>query len=238
MKHHHRVLVPFAGALLLASLASAQHEGHQMPLTTQSNLDVGPCVQSARGLTAAIEQANAQVEDARQTNDAAKMRAAVGDLQLLLTQMKGQLADCAALGAQAQSAMANMPGMDHSKVTAASAPAPAALPPAAAGSGQVSMTLSSQPAPARTGESQFEVIVTGADGKRVSDVDVTVDFVMPAMPAMKMPEMRNRVQLTRAGNGVYRGAGVIGMAGQWDVSITAARNGQTLGVTKTKLTAQ
>jgi hypothetical protein len=57
---------------------------------------------------------------------------------------------------------------------------------------------------------------------------------MPAMPSMKT----DAVQLTSAGNGVYKGSGTIGMTGDWDVTITAARNGQTLGTKKIKLAAK
>src|SRR5258705_12583479 len=43
-----------------------------------------------------------------------------------------------------------------------------------------------QPKVVKTGDNQFEVMVKGADGKPLSDADVSVLFVMPAMPAMKM----------------------------------------------------
>lgn len=240
MKHQVRLYITLTGMLLWAPVAGAQQEGHQMPGMAQGNVNVGPCVQSSQAVTAALEQANAQIEEARQINDAMKMRAAVGDLQLLLTQMKGQLADCVALAAQAQSATANMPGMDHSKMAAnaAAAPGEPASATQAGGSTAVSIALRSQPTPARVGENQFEVTLTDAKGKPVTDADVTLDLYMPAMPAMKMPEMRNRVKLTSAGNGVYRSGGNVGMAGQWDATITATRNGQPIGITKVKLTAR
>ena len=63
-------------------------------------------------------------------------------------------------------------------------------------------------------------------------------FYLPPMPSMNMPEMRNNLQLTSAGNGLYKGSGTVGMAGDWDVTITAARRGQTLGTKKIKLTAK
>ena len=57
---------------------------------------------------------------------------------------------------------------------------------------------------------------------------------MPAMPAMKT----DAAQLTSAGNGVYKGSGTVGMSGDWDVTITASRKGQTLATKKVKLTAK
>ena len=52
-----------------------------------------------------------------------------------------------------------------------------------------------QPKDVKSGANDFEVMVKGADGKPVSDAEVSVLFVMPAMPAMKMAEMRNEVKL-------------------------------------------
>src|SRR3989442_9096897 len=52
-----------------------------------------------------------------------------------------------------------------------------------------------KPTAAKTGDNQFEVMVQGADGKPVSNADVMVLLVMPAVPAKKMPEMRNEVML-------------------------------------------
>src|SRR5712692_1574118 len=62
-----------------------------------------------------------------------------------------------------------------------------------------------KPTAAKTGDNQFEVMVKGADGKPVSGADVMVLLVMPAMPAMKMPEMRNEVMLKPAEAGMYTG---------------------------------
>lgn len=77
-----------------------------------------------------------------------------------------------------------------------------------------------------------------ADGKPIADPAVSLAFYMPPMPSMNMPEMRNAVRLTSAGNGVYKGSGTIGMAGDWDVTVTASRNGQQLEAKKMKLTAR
>jgi hypothetical protein len=57
---------------------------------------------------------------------------------------------------------------------------------------------------------------------------------MPAMPSMKT----DAAQLTSAGNGVYKGSGTVGMSGDWDVTITASRKGQTPATKKVQLTAK
>ena len=70
-----------------------------------------------------------------------------------------------------------------------------------------------QPKEVKAGDNQFEVTVKGADGKPVSGADVSVLFVMPAMPAMKMAEMRNEVKLKASAPGIYAGPGNVMMAG-------------------------
>ena len=112
---HKSVAIAFtSGLMMVASPAFAQHEGHQVPaMGATGTANVSACAQNAATVTAAIDGANARVEEARQLNDPAKMRAAVADVQLTLTQMKMQLADCVALN---QQSMGGMAGMDHSKM--------------------------------------------------------------------------------------------------------------------------
>jgi RND family efflux transporter MFP subunit len=94
---------------------------------------------------------------------------------------------------------------------------------------QHQISLRTQPDPPKAGESQLEVEVKTSDGTPVSDAEVTVVFFMAGMPAMNMPAMRNEAKLPAAGNGLYRGAANIMMAGRWDVSVIVSRNGQRLG---------
>ena len=89
----------------------------------------------------------------------------------------------------------------------------------------------------KSGDNQFEVMVNGADGKPISDADVSVVFVMPAMPAMKMAEMRNEVKLTSAGGGTYTGTGQVTMAGKWTVTVSVKRGGKEIGRKKLTVTA-
>ena len=94
-----------------------------------------------------------------------------------------------------------------------------------------------QPKAVKTGDNQFEVMVKGADGKPVSDADVSVLFVMPAMPAMKMAEMRNEVKLKHVGAGKYTGAGQVMMKGIWTVTVSVKENGAEVSQKKLTLTA-
>jgi nitrogen fixation protein FixH len=95
-----------------------------------------------------------------------------------------------------------------------------------------------KPTAVTTGDNQFEVMVNGADGKPVSDADVSVVFVMPAMPAMKMPEMRNEITLKPAAAGTYTGTGQVMMAGAWKVTVKVKRGGKEIGRKTLTLTAK
>ena len=82
-------------------------------------------------------------------------------------------------------------------------------------------------------DGMFHVDVTGPDGKPVSDAQVQVALLMPAMPAMGMGEMRSSINL--AWNGAeYAGSGPIAMACSWNVTVEARRGEQLLGVYRTR----
>jgi len=75
-------------------------------------------------------------------------------------------------------------------------------------------------------------------GQPVTDADVSVEFFMPAMPAMNMAEMRNTVALRHEGSGRYRGAGNVMMAGNWDATVSVRRGGEVIGSQKFPVTAK
>jgi len=60
---------------------------------------------------------------------------------------------------------------------------------------------------------------------------------MPADPKTKHPEMRTEGKLNNVGGGKYTGIAIVSMAGDWDVTVTATRNGKQIGQKKHKLTA-
>ena len=108
---------------------------------------------------------------------------------------------------------------------------------AATGAQNVEVTFTSEPDPPRTGENTFDVMVMSGN-QPVTDADVSVEFFMPAMPAMKMPEMRNSVPLKHEGGGRYRGAGNVMMAGTWDATVSVKRSGQEIGSRTLQVTAK
>jgi nitrogen fixation protein FixH len=119
----------------------------------------------------------------------------------------------------------------------ASVGAAAAQTPAKKDMGKLDIMLM-KPTAAKTGDNQFEVMVKDAKGKPVTKADVSLLFVMPAMPAMKMPEMKNTVKLMPMKDGMYAGQGNVMMAGTWNVTIDVMQNGKSVGQKKVTVTAK
>ena len=100
------------------------------------------------------------------------------------------------------------------------------------------ITLRSEPTPVKGGaDGKFHVTVTSLDGKPVSDAQVQLTLLMPAMPKMGMAEIRSSFKLSWNGS-EYVGSGEIRMAGSWNVTVEARREGQPLGVYRTRLEAK
>jgi len=93
---------------------------------------------------------------------------------------------------------------------------------------QANAELTTQPSPPQKGNNTFRVKLTDAAGKPISGAQVTVTFFMAAMPAMGMAAMKTVVQASDKGGGMYEGSGSLGSGGTWQVTITAAQNGQTI----------
>jgi hypothetical protein len=108
---------------------------------------------------------------------------------------------------------------------------------AAAPAKKLDIAFASSPKPTKTGDNTFEVIVKDAAGTRVTGADVSVLLFMPAMPAMKMAEMRNEVKLKHVGAGKYTGAGQVMMKGVWTVTVSVKENGAEVSQKKLTLTA-
>ncbi len=126
---------------------------------------------------------------------------------------------------------------------AAASTAPVQAAPAQArqsgSTANLTITVRTVPAPPRgAAANEFEVTVKDRQGKPVEGADVSVVLVMPAMPAMKMPEMRNEVKLKGAGNGRYTGTGQIMMAGAWTATVSVKQKGKEIGQQKVTLTAK
>lgn len=100
-----------------------------------------------------------------------------------------------------------------------------------------SLTLTTRPSPLGLGQNLFEVIVKDAKGQPVTNADVSLLLLMPADPKTKHPEMRTEGKLNNIGAGKYNGIAIVTMAGEWDVTVAASRNGKELGRKTQRLTA-
>src|SRR5205809_897327 len=94
--------------------------------------------------------------------------------------------------------------------------------------GQVSLDYSSNPPTPKSGTNTFRVKLTSPDGMPITGAQVTVTFFMPAMPAMGMAAMRTVATLNEKGGGIYEGPGQVQMGGNWQVTVLATKNGQTI----------
>jgi len=94
--------------------------------------------------------------------------------------------------------------------------------------------------PLKAGEdSHFHVSLTDANGRPVADAQVSVTFIMPAMPSMNMPEMKNAFNLPwSAGQQMYMGKGQAPMAGSWTVVVEARRSGGVIASFHTHMAAK
>ena len=244
-----RISAAVCVALLLGATTAlaGQHDHHQSATHLTPAATAESCQGASRQAVEVLNSLNVRLEAVRQTNNPAQMRAAFDDVQTALGSMQAQLSDCGSSAPGEGAAMPGMPGMDHSKMdhsqmamamagaSGGSAPLDETASTVAAG---VRITFKSDPAKLKLGENRFDVTVTGADGKRITNAEVSVLFVMPAMPAMNMPEMRNEVKLKSTGSGNYSASGQLTMAGQWSVTVTATQGGKQIAQKKMKLTAQ
>lgn len=131
------VVIPIlAAAVLVSSRAYAQHEGHQTPAPKPADAAVSSelvnaCVASQRRGATLADRAHARLEAARQTNDAAGMRAAVDELQSVLAQIKTELQSCDTLAAAVARAQADPHAahqMEAAPPTPRATPAPSTPP--------------------------------------------------------------------------------------------------------------
>jgi len=107
-----------------------------------------------------------------------------------------------------------------------------------ANAAKLDIAFKTDPSPAAgRGDNKFEVTIKDAQGKAVTDADVSVHLNMPAMPAMNMPAMNSDVKM-KAADGKYTGTGQLGMSGTWNVTVTVKKNGKDLGEKKLTLPAK
>jgi nitrogen fixation protein FixH len=122
----------------------------------------------------------------------------------------------------------------------AGAPAAAATANSSAEASAAKIEFHAETDPLKAGEdNQFHVSLTDAQGKPIANASVTVRLIMPAMPAMDMPEMKSSIDLPwAAGQQMYMGKGQAPAAGTWTVFVEARRNGAVIATFRTHLSAR
>jgi hypothetical protein len=130
-----------------------------------------------------------------------------------------------------------------SKEFAGNQPAQGATDPSTSSSQQATtgkIEFHSDPDPMKSGEdNNFQVKVSGPDGKPVTDANVTLTLIMPAMPSMGMPEMKNSIALPwAADHAMYMGKGQPGMAGTWTAIVEARKNNNVVATLHTHMSAR
>jgi Cu(I)/Ag(I) efflux system membrane fusion protein len=104
----------------------------------------------------------------------------------------------------------------------------------------VKIDLHADPNPLKAGEdNQFRVTLTDAVGKPINDARVTVTLIMPAMPAMGMPEMKSSCDLAwKADSKTYEGKGQAPMTGTWTALVEARKNSNVIASMRAHLSAR
>ena len=99
------------------------------------------------------------------------------------------------------------------------------------------IALTTKPSPLGLGQNLFDVALKDPKGQPIADAEVGIVLLMPADPKTKHPEMKSEGKLNNVGKGRYNGIAMVTMAGDWNVTITATRNGKQIAQKKEKLTA-
>lgn len=127
-----------------------------------------------------------------------------------------------------------------SKEFAANQQAPAASASKSAEANAAKIDFHADTNPMKAGkDNSFQVKLTDTNGKPIADASVTVTFIMPAMPAMNMPEMKRSFELAwMGGSQTYVGKGQTPTPGEWNVIVEARRNGSLIASFHTHLSAR
>jgi Cu(I)/Ag(I) efflux system membrane fusion protein len=131
---------------------------------------------------------------------------------------------------EAMGAMAGMPGMDMGNMQQS---VPAAESAREKKAGDLMLSLETQPAKPKAGESVVRVKIRDAKGTPVQDATVNVAF------AMNMPGMApGKTTARHVKDGIYEANVNLAMAGAWEIALSVQRPGQKPVQEKFTVTAQ
>ena len=100
MKRHTNAFLAIGAALLLSGSALAQQDQQQKPSTTQEKPQMSmdtmmkSCMEHCQQTSASIDRLTQTMNEAKESNDPAKMRAALDEAQKPLAEMKQHMSMC------------------------------------------------------------------------------------------------------------------------------------------------
>ncbi len=97
---------------------------------------------------------------------------------------------------------------------------------------QIKIEMTTEPSTPQKGKNTVRIKLTGSEGKPEDRVQVSVTFLMPAMPAMGMAAERATAALSAKGQGNYEGPIELDSGGTWQVTVTVQRAGATIATKK------
>jgi nitrogen fixation protein FixH len=97
----------------------------------------------------------------------------------------------------------------------------------------LTFTFESPRTPSVLEQVQFRVTLTDGNGNGVEGADVYLDMTMPAMPMGK-----NAPIADEQGGGVYTAQGIFDMAGDWELDVHAAVDGEAYMATFTSVVVE
>jgi Cu(I)/Ag(I) efflux system membrane fusion protein/cobalt-zinc-cadmium efflux system membrane fusion protein len=117
---------------------------------------------------------------------------------------------------------------------------PPPVPGTAAGRSQsaIHIEFTTDPSPAHKGANLYRVQLKSADGSPLSGAIVSVRSYMPGMAEMGMPAMNVLTQLSDKGNGVYEARVKLESGGNWQITVTATKNGAAIATKQLTLLAE
>jgi RND family efflux transporter MFP subunit len=116
-------------------------------------------------------------------------------------------------------------------------PPPLSAGTANAPTAQMQIDFTTQPEPPRKGTNTVRVKLSGADGKPVTGLQVTVTFFMPAMPAMGMAAEHAAANLTEQGGGLYGGPLELPSGGTYQATVTVRRGTEIVATRQLSIAA-
>ena len=128
---------------------------------------------------------------------------------------------------EAMGAMAGMPGMSMEGMPGMQGmegmkmDTPTKAGPTEKKTGDLTLTLSTQPEKTKAGESTLRLKIVDKSGKPVTDAQVSFQYTM-AMPGMVL----SKAEAKHSKDGFYETKANFGMAGTWDVTVVIRRAGQ------------